>query len=134
MSIASSIAISGMNAATLRLQVSADNVANALSDGPLPSSVSAASFPSAYAPLRVDQIDTMGGGTSASVRTISPSYVPKFDPTAPYAGGNGMVASPNVDLSSEIIQQAIARYTFASNAQVLKTDAQMTATLLNITA
>jgi len=134
MSAASSIAISGMNAATLRLQVSADNVANALSDGPLPSSVNGASFPGQYVPLRVDQIDIVGGSTSASIRTVSPSYVPKFDPTAPYADGNGMVASPNVDLSSEIIQQALARYSFAANAQVLKTDAQMTATLLNITA
>ncbi len=133
MSVVSSIAISGMNAATLQLQVSAENVANVLADGPLPLSVNAASFSSAHAPLRVDQIDTVGGGTSACVRTVSLSYVPIFDLTAPYADGNRMVASPNVDLSSEIIQQALARYTFSSNAQVLKTDAQMTATLLNIT-
>src|ERR1700712_3598915 len=102
MSIASSIAASGMNAATLRLQVSANNVANAWSDGPLPSSKDAANFPRAYVPLRVDQIDTAGGGTSASIGTISPSYVSTFDPIAPYADGNGMVATPNVDLAGEI--------------------------------
>jgi flagellar basal-body rod protein FlgC len=133
MSIASSIAVSGMNVAALRLQVSADNVANALSDGPLPSSKNVANFPSAYIPLRVDQIDTVGGGTSATVVAVSPSYMPMFDPTAPYANGNGMVATPNVDLASEIIQQILARYTFAANAQVVRVDMQMAATLFNIT-
>ena len=134
MSIASSIAVSGLNAATLRLQVSANNVANALSDGPLPSSKDAASFPRAYVPLRVDQIDTVGGGTSATIGTISQSYVSTFDPIAPYADGNGMVATPNVDLAGEIIQQILARYTFAANAQVVRADMQMTAALFKITA
>jgi flagellar basal-body rod protein FlgC len=133
MSVASSTAISGMKGSTLRLDVSADNVANALSDGPLPSSADTARFPRQYVPLRVDQIDLVGGSISASVCAASPSYVPKFDPTAPYTDGNGMVASPNVDLASEIIQQFLARYTFAANALVVRTDAQMTAMLLNIT-
>jgi flagellar basal-body rod protein FlgC len=54
MSIASSIAVSGMTAASLRLQVSASNVANALSSGPLPGSAGAGNFSSPYIPLRVD--------------------------------------------------------------------------------
>ena len=36
---------------------------------------------------------------------MTPGYVPKFDPTAPYADANGMVAHANVDLASELIQQ-----------------------------
>ena len=130
MSVASSIALSGMTVATLRLQVSASNLANSLAEGPLPGSTSAA-FSGAYSPLRVDQVETVGGGTSAIISTISPSYVPKFDPTAPYADGNGMVASPNVDLASDVIRQMLARYSFAANAQVLRADVQATATLLN---
>ncbi len=54
MSIASTIAVSGLNVASLRLQVSASNVANSLSDG--------------YAPLQVDQVENANGGTSATVR------------------------------------------------------------------
>jgi flagellar basal-body rod protein FlgC len=86
MSIVSSIAASGMAAAALRLQVSANNVANAATSGPLPGST------------------------------------------------NSAVASPNVDLASEIVQQIMARVSFAANAQVMKTDAQMTAALFDITA
>lgn len=132
MSIASSIAVSGMAVASLRLQVSANNVANALSSGPLPGSANSAGYPTAYIPGRVDQIDSAGGGTSANVGAVSPSYVPAYDPTAPYADGTGMVASPNVDLAGEIVQQILARYTFAANAQVVRSDAQMTASLINI--
>jgi flagellar basal-body rod protein FlgC len=44
------------------------------------------------------------------------------------------VASPNVDLTNEIVQQIVARYSFAANAQVVRADAQMMASLLNITA
>jgi flagellar basal body rod protein FlgC len=39
-----------------------------------------------------------------------------------------------VDLASEIVQQLMARVSFAANAQVLKADARMTASLLDIVA
>jgi flagellar basal-body rod protein FlgC len=133
MSIASTIAVSGMAAATLRLQVSANNVANAISSGPLPGSAAASSFPGPYRAERVDQVDVAGGGTTATVDTASPGTVSIFDPSAPYADSHGMVASPNVDLASEIVQQMMARISFAANAQVAKTDAKMTAALFDIT-
>jgi len=134
MSIASTKAVSGLNVAALRLQVAAGNIANSLSDGPLPGAANPENFPAAYTPLRVNQTDLVGAGTSATVIAISPATVPSFDPTAPFADGNGMVASPNVDLANELVQLLIARYTFAANAQVIRADAQMSATLLNITA
>jgi flagellar basal-body rod protein FlgC len=133
MSIALSIAASGMAAAALLLQVSASNVANALSFGPLPTAKNSAGFPPAYIPLRVDQTDVAGGGTIGTVTADLPSYVPVYDPTAPFADSSGMVAAPNVDLESELIQQLLARYTFAANAKVVSTDAQMMNSLLDIT-
>ena len=134
MSIASTIAVSGLNAATLRLDVAANNIANALSDGPLPGTANPENFPSAYTPLRVNQTDVVGGGTSATISFVSPPTVTTFDPTAPFANSDGMVASPNVDLANEMVQLLIARYSFAANAQVIRADAQMSAALLNITA
>jgi flagellar basal-body rod protein FlgC len=68
------------------------------------------------------------------VSAVSPGTVPMFDPNAPYADSRGMVASPNVDLASEFVQQLIARYSFAANAQVVKADAKMMATLFDMTA
>jgi flagellar basal-body rod protein FlgC len=120
------IALSGMQAAGLRLEAAAANIANELTGGPLPSSSSAAAYPPAYAPVQVDQVALPGGGTRATTRPVSPAYVAVFDPTAPYADENGMVARPNVDLANELIQQMIARYSFAANAAVVRVASQMT--------
>jgi flagellar basal-body rod protein FlgC len=133
MSIASAIAFSGLNVASLRLQVAASNIANSLSDGPLPGTLNPESFPAAYTPLRVNQADLAGGGTSATAIAVLPATVSTFDPTAPFADRNGMVASPNVDLANEFVQLMIARYSYAANTQVVRADAQMSASLLNIT-
>jgi len=116
----------------LRLQVSASNVANALSDGPLPGVVNTAGFSSAYAAERVDQVATGDGGTRAIVGTVSPPYVTAYEPKMSYADSNGLVAAPNVDLTGEVVQQMLARYSFAANVAVLRVDMKATATLLNI--
>lgn len=127
-----SIASSGLAAASLRLQVSANNVANASSTGPLPDAPNAGAFPPAYVPQRVNQVDVAGGGTAATVGTVSPSSVTQFDPTAPFADKNGQVAAPNVDLANEAVQQVIARYEFAANAKVLQVASEALKSLLDI--
>src|SRR5208282_3916976 len=129
-----SIAASGMLAATQRLQVSAENVANANSDGPLPSAGAAiqAQYPAAYVPQQMDQVATSGGGTSAVVVDVQPSTVATYDPTAPYADQNGQVATPNVDDANEALQQATATYDFAMNVQVMRVYSQMLKSLLDI--
>jgi flagellar basal-body rod protein FlgC len=126
-----SIAASGLAAASLRLQVSASNVANAFDTGPLPDASNATGTSPAYVPQQVDQV-AVGDGTAATVSTVSPSYVPQYDPTASYADGSGLVAAPNVDLANEAVQQIIARYEFAANAKVLQVGSQMLQSLLDI--
>ena len=79
-------------------------------------------------------MDTFGGGTSATVTNVLPPTIATYDPTAPYADGRGMVASPNVDLANELVQVLLARFSYAANAQVIRVDAQMSAALFNITA
>jgi flagellar basal-body rod protein FlgC len=136
MSTALSIAASGMAAASLRLDVSAANVANALTTGPLPTAAGsiAASSPKAYVPQRVEQVALAGGGTAATVQPVSPSSVPSFDPSAPYADANGLVAAPNVDLANEAVQQILARYAFAANAAVVRAVERLNKTLLDTTS
>jgi flagellar basal-body rod protein FlgC len=129
------IAVSGLAAASLRLEVSAGNIANMSDTGPLPGAGApkAAGFPPAYVPLRVNQID-VAGGTAATVTGVSPSYVPSYDPGAPYADKNGLVAAPNVDLANEVIQQITARYAFAANARVIGAASEMMRAVLDIKA
>ena len=60
-----SIAASGLAAATQRLQVSADNVANAELDGPSPTASAAvqAQYQPAYIAQQVNQVATPGVAT-----------------------------------------------------------------------
>ena len=106
MSSISTIALSGMNAAVRRLEVSASNVANAQSTGALPAAngTIAAGAPQAYAPLRLIQTESAGGlGVQTSISTVTPATVAFSDPQAPFANGDGEVAAPNVDISREMI-------------------------------
>ena len=144
-----SIATSGLSAASSRLEVTASNIANALTTGPLPApggsnasgaagnSNNAANF-SAYVPLQVNQVDQTNGstpgGTTAVVSAVSPSFVPQFEPGSPFANQDGLVAAPNVDLASQFIQLLTAKYTFAANAKVIQSYNDTTRSLLDITA
>jgi len=136
MSSISTIAQSGMNAAARRLEVSASNVANVTSTGALPNADGAvpAGAPRAYAPLELVQTASAGGGTQTAVTTVTPSTTAAYDPQAPFANQDGLVAAPNVDLAQEMISQLIASYSFTANAAVMKADDRMTGALLNITA
>ena len=84
-------------------------------------------------PERVNPV-AVGGGVSATVGAVSPASIAVLDPTASYADSRGMVAMPNVDFASEIVQQLMAQISFAANIKVLKADAQMTSALLDIRA
>lgn len=140
-----SIATSGLSAASLRVNVAASNIANVRTTGPLPasgasagagSSSTSSAYPAAYVPLRVDQIDQSSGstpgGTIATVSTVSPSYTAQSDPSAPYANQDGLVAAPNVDLASELVQLATAKYSFIANAKVIQAYSETTESLLDI--
>jgi len=136
MSSISTIALSGMNAAARRLEVSASNVANVMSTGALPNADGSlpAGAPQAYAPLELVQTASAGGGTQTTVTTAKPSTITVYDPQASFAKQDGLVAAPNVDLSQELVGQMIASYSFAANAKVMKADDNMTKSLLNIMA
>jgi flagellar basal-body rod protein FlgC len=136
MSSISTIAWSGMNAAARRLEVSASNVANALSTGAVPNADGTlpAGAPRAYAPLQLVQTDSAGGGVQTTVTAATPSTITVSDPNAPFANKNGLVVAPNVDLSQEMVGQLIASYSFAANAATLKANDRMTKSLLDVTA
>jgi flagellar basal-body rod protein FlgC len=140
-----SIATSGLSAASLRLNVAANNIANQLTTGPLPASSGSsssgsgstntgASFPPAYTPQQVNQTAQASGGTVATVSTVSPGTVAQFDPSAPYANQDGEVAAPNVDLASQFVQLLTAKYSFAANAKVIQAYNNTTQSLLDIKA
>jgi flagellar basal-body rod protein FlgC len=140
MSSVSPIATSGMLAAATRLDATASNAANILTDGPLPAGNGTSANPSgfsAYIPLAVNQIDASGpapSGTSANVSAVSPGSVAVSDPNAPFANQDGLVAAPNIDPVNLLVQTAIAKYSFGLNANVARTTSQISKSLLDILA
>jgi flagellar basal-body rod protein FlgC len=136
MSSISAIALSGLNAASRRLEVSASNVANSRTTGALPNADGTvpAGAPTAYTPLGLVQTASAGGGVQTTVTTVTPPTTAVFDPQASFANQDGLVAAPNVDLAQEFVGQLLASYSFAANAAVLKADDRNTKALIDITA
>lgn len=124
----SSISVSGMQAAAMRLEASAQNIANAQSSGPLPNSTGTTS---AYAPVTVKQSDVKGGGVSARIVNATDPYVPSYDPSSPDANAEGMVAAPNVDMASELVNVMTARISYEASAKTLKVGNDMLKTTLD---
>jgi flagellar basal-body rod protein FlgC len=58
--------------------------------------------------------------------------VSQYDPGAPFANQDGLVAAPNVDLANEAVQQITARFDFEANAKVIQSESQLLKTLLDI--
>ncbi|MGY3449888.1 flagellar basal body rod protein FlgC [Bradyrhizobium sp. USDA 4353] len=134
MSPIASNAVSGMKAASRRLEVSASNVANAMSTGALPNADGTLppGAPKAYDPLTLVQSDVAGGGTQTTITKASQGTSPSYQPTAPFANKDGLVAAPNVDLAQEMISQLVAKYSFAANARVLKASDEMSRTVIDM--
>ncbi len=137
MSISLITATSGMNASTTRLEASASNVANALSNGPVPQTppnqpVPRADDPrSVYQPVDVVQVST-GSGTMARVTERLPAYELRYQPDASFADARGMVAAPNVDYAGEIAGQVASVAAFKANAKVFSTAAEMARTVIDM--
>ena len=112
MNSVSSIALSGMHAASVRMQVSASRIANLSATAAQPeTSVTRAS----------------DGDTAAGIVT-------PFKPDARFSASYGLLSGPDIDLAGEIIEHLIASTSFIAVAQVIRADSKMIESLLDITA
>jgi flagellar basal-body rod protein FlgC len=130
MSVVSSIAMSGLNAAALRVQAAASNLANTRSSG----AVRGEQGPAPYAPVEVRQQATPTGGVSAQLSASPREPLVTYDPSAPYANAQGYVASPDIDPADEVVSLAMATYSFAANLAVVRTESEMMDALLDTRA
>jgi flagellar basal-body rod protein FlgC len=126
--LSTAIPLSGMHVASMRLTATASNIANVDSDGALPDVNGAVptGAQTVYQPVQVQQSSMrlnngVGAMTVGTVRNVSPSYVAAYDPDATYANEDGMVASPNVDLVTEMLNLTTAKMDFKLNAVTLQT-------------
>ena len=126
------IGLSGMAAAQTRLQSSASNLANMQDQAPLPRSGVAG--PAPYVPTQVVTVSLSGGGVAAQSKPVAPAYSAGYAPGSPYADGKGMVATPNVDLASNLVDQAMSMVQFRASLAAVQAADDMEKTVLNIKA
>jgi flagellar basal body rod protein FlgC len=106
----SPIAISGLVAASVRMQDSAGRIAN----------------------LSVAAPESETAGTRATGNAASPGSGSAFQPDARFSASYGLLSGPNVNLAGEIIEQLTASTTFMAVAQVIRADSKMIEALLDI--
>lgn len=109
------VAVSGLRAETLRMNVIANNIANA-NTVRTPSGepyrrkeVVLSTNPGELSGVIIDQV----AGDSSDFKTV-------FDPNDPYANAEGYVQMPNVELPVEMMNMITASRSYQANAAVLK--------------
>lgn len=121
-----SIALSGLNAATNKLNATASNIANITTSG---------SFDGGKAPydaLTTTQSALDNGGVRSEVVSAGRPFVPSYAPDSPFANAQGLIGTPNVDLAEEAVNLSLAEITYKANISTLKTADELTEELLNI--
>lgn len=138
MNTAMNIAVSGMLAASAGVTASASNLVNLESDGPVPAAnpqQQVAPAPgSVYQPVSAMQTAQADGGVSTTLTPTLPGYTLTYDPSAPFANMQGMVAQPNIDPAQQIVNMTTASLAYKANIATFKVAEQMEKTLLNVTA
>ncbi|HEY2227210.1 MAG TPA: flagellar basal body protein [Xanthobacteraceae bacterium] len=137
MSTALSIAASGMAAASLRLEVSAGNVANALTTGPLPTAAgsNAASYPKAYLPQRVRSGRARRRRNGGHGPAGFPEQRAPIRPQRPQRRSQRFGGRPQCrSCQRGGAANSGSRYSFAANAAVARAVERLNKTLLDTTS
>lgn len=120
------IALTGLNSASLRLNASASNIANA---GTVGSLTNEANLP--YTPRTTESKALGNGGVSTQITDRSPAFVPAYDADSPFADENGLIGTPNVDYASEIINMKLAETSYKANLKTISASTEMFEELLD---
>jgi flagellar basal-body rod protein FlgC len=119
------IAQSGLAAATLKLNASASNIANADDTSALGTS--------GYQPLGVTDSALPNGGVQAQAVTLKPGSMVIYDPTSPAANAVGLANAPEIDPINEMSNMLVAGKAFAFSVKVLQVADDEDKTLLDMT-
>jgi flagellar basal-body rod protein FlgC len=123
-------ALSGLTAATQRLNVVASNIANEDSTQTVRQDGTTASTP--YVPQQLVQSSQQSGGVTTSTQAVAPASVSVNDPGNPAANANGITQYPNVDPAQQLVQAQIASYDAQGNISLLKVEKNLFQSVLNI--
>lgn len=123
------IALTGLNAATQRLNASASNIANLTTEGSLEEGGQAP-----YSALTTvsKSLGNTPGGVRTDVVAKNPPYVPAYSPDSPFADEQGIVGVPNVSLEEEIVNLKLSEITYKANIATIKASENLSDELLSL--
>lgn len=122
------IAITGLNAATRKMEAAASNIANVSTSGAVDGNENPP-----YDPLTTIQTaDKNGAGVKSRLMASGRPYVPQFDPDSPFADENGIIGLPAVNLAEEAVNLKVAQHSYKASIQVIKTAEDMQDSFWNI--
>lgn len=122
-------ALTGYKAATERLNVSAENLANQFSTARVENG-KVTNEP--YVPQTVQAISQEEGGVATRVVDKEAAFVKRFNPDSPNADANGLEDVPNVDTAEEAVNQVIASYDARANLKIIKVEDEIIQSALDI--
>ena len=127
------IAVSGLRAQRTRMNIIAQNIANAMS----PVTAKGGAFRRQMAVLEADQISPLTAPDKFGVRVqriaSDPSPLRRvYEPGNPVADEDGYVEYPNVDLSVEMVDLVSAQRAYEANVAVVLSSKRITQKALDI--
>lgn len=123
-----STALSGLFAASKRMEASASNIANVSSAGALNEKDGHAP----YSALTTVQKSNEGGGVQAGNIPKDPGFVPAYAPDSPFANKDGLIGVPNTDFAEDAVNLKLAETAYKANLATIKTANEMNNELLRI--
>ncbi len=128
-SLVISSAISGLNAAGQRLNVTASNISNAHVAGKIASKTLSEQ---AYHAKDIQQITDINGAVKANIMNSNPATIIAYDPKSPLSNADGLVNIPNVDIGEELVNLITAKNNYKANAKVISAQSELTKELTDI--
>lgn len=123
-------ALSGLTAASTRLQVAANNIANINSTQTQAADGTVTNTP--FQPNLVAQTSLSTGGVQAKVLPTTDKPQQVFQPDNPAANAQGLVAYPNVDLATQLVQTQLATYDYKANLKTVSVHSGLFKNLLDM--
>ncbi len=117
--------LSGLTAASTRIEVAANNIAN---QGSTKSLDNGQVVDKPYTPQRVDLVSLSNSGVQAQVKDVNPATTQQADPNSP----SGLTDTPNVDTAQQLIDANVASYDFKANIKAIQVQDKVTQSLLDI--
>lgn len=115
-------ALAGLQAASQRVGIAADNISNARSSGRLDPY-------DGYVPKQAVQSTTATGTPTVTAKPLSTPFVVAYEPDNPDADADGLIGQPNVDLASNIVDLTLAEHAYKANLVTLRTIDEMSRAL-----